>query len=297
MPEKYAATVGFFDGVHAGHRFLIRELKHRAAQHQLKSMVITFSIHPRKVLQTAYQPQLLTNAEEKLNLLEQTGVDEVVVLDFTPEMAKLSAQEFMQLVLIEQYNVNLLLVGHDHRFGHNRSDSFAEYEAYGRQLGMTVIRAQRYSTRDYRHISSSDIRQAIEYGQIEMANELLTYPYTFTGKVINGFKVGRKIGFPTANLSPVDHDKIIPGTGVYAVEVLWQSEHYKGMMNIGLRPTLANSKEMSMEVHIIDFNDNIYGHNIKVTVLKKIREERKFTSVDELIEQLKLDKNFVVNLT
>ncbi|MDD2284482.1 MAG: riboflavin biosynthesis protein RibF [Paludibacter sp.] len=293
----YAATVGFFDGVHIGHRYLIAELKKEAAKHGLKTMVITFKLHPRKVLHANYLPLLLTSSEEKQEQLKSTGVDEVVELDFTVKMAQLTASEFIKQVLAEQLQVKLLLVGHDHRFGRNREDGFPEYVAYGRQTGMEVIQASRYSTKQFSHISSSEVRTALINGDIERANTLLTYPYAFTGYVVTGFQVGKKIGFPTANLSPVEPDKLIPGIGVYAVKIDWKGFTYTGMMNIGRRPTLDNGDTVSLEVHIINFDADIYHQQLKVTFIKKVRDEKKFNSVGELIEQLKIDKEFVLNLT
>lgn len=292
--ENYAATVGFFDGVHMGHRFLLAELKKEAAKRGLKSMVITFKVHPRKVLHTAYLPQLLTSAQEKREQLKSTGVDEVVELDFTVELAQLTAAEFITQILAGQLGVKLLLVGHDHRFGRNREEGFPEYAAYGRQNGMEVIQATRYSTGQFSHISSSEVRNALISGDIERANTLLTYPYTLTGYVVTGFQVGKKIGFPTANLNPVEPDKLIPGIGVYAVLIDWKGNSYKGMMNIGRRPTLDNGDAVSLEVHIINFDADIYHQQLKVTFIRKIRDEKKFNSVDELIEQLKLDREAVL---
>lgn len=293
--QKYAATVGFFDGVHAGHRFLIEELKKEAKQRGLPSMVITFKLHPRKVLHNSYLPELLSTPEEKIQLLNTTGVDKVIELDFSPEMARLSAYEFMNQVLAEKLNIGLLLVGHDHRFGHNRKDGFTEYVQYGKQTNIEVIQATRYSTKEMNHISSSEIRTALKTGDIETANSLLTVPYAFTGYVVDGFKVGRKIGFPTANLKTVHPDKLIPGTGVYAVRVEWNQIFYKAMMNIGRRPTLDNGMDISLEVHLIDFSEDIYHQEIKIQFLHKIRDEKKFDSIDQLIIQLEKDKEYVVN--
>lgn len=294
VKKNYAATVGFFDGVHTGHRFLIAELKKESAKRGLKSMVITFKVHPRKVLHAAYLPQLLTSAEEKLEQLKSTDVDEVVELDFTTEMAQLTAAEFIKQILAEQLGVKLLLVGHDHRFGKNREEGFPEYVAYGKQNGMEVIQATRYSTEQFSHISSSEVRNALLNGEIERANTLLTYPYAFTGYVVSGFQVGKKIGFPTANLNPVEPDKLIPAIGVYAVLIDWNGTTYSGMMNIGRRPTLDNGDAVSLEVHIINFDADIYHQQVKVTFIRKIRDEKKFNSVEELIEQLKMDKEIVL---
>ena len=224
---KYVATVGFFDGVHAGHRFLIEELKTLAKARNMQSLVITFNIHPRKVLNSDYQPQLLNTLPEKLELLQTTGVDTVEVLDFNRKLASLTAYDFIETVLKERYNVSTLLVGHDHRFGHNRSDGFPEYKVYGQMLGMEVIQAGRFKTAEDRHVSSSDIRQSIGQGDMAHANKLLTYPYSFEGKVIDGFRVGRKIGFPTANLLPLDHPTLDTGRDAHsACHSIWDNQHY-----------------------------------------------------------------------
>lgn len=290
MTSSYAATVGFFDGVHAGHRFLIDELKREAAQRGLQSMLITFGVHPRKVLHDSFQPQLLSSPEEKLKLLKSSGVDRVIVLDFTIEMAQLTAQEFIHTILAEKLGVKLLLVGHDHRFGRNREDGFEKYREYGNQSGMEVIQATRYSREDQTPVSSSVIRNLILNGNIEEANHLLGYHYTFTGCVVSGYQVGRKIGFPTANLRVEPEGKLIPGTGVYAVEVTWNMNSYTGMMNIGYRPTLDHSTQLSIEVHIFDFQKDVYHQQLKVKFQFKIRDEKKFNSLDELILQLQNDK-------
>jgi riboflavin kinase / FMN adenylyltransferase len=290
------ATVGFFDGVHAGHRFLIDELKAIAKAQNKKSVVITFATHPRKVLDTTFQPELLNTLSEKIALLESTGVDSCIVLEFTPEMAKLSANEFIKTVLWEKYHVSTLLVGHDHRFGHNRTAGFNEYKEYGESLGMAVIQEKQYFTAEFTNICSSEIRLALLRGEIETANKMLTYHYSLQGQVMNGFKIGRTIGFPTANLSPNDTDKIVPSHGVYAVLVHWNQQLYKGMMNIGTRPTLENGLHTSLEVHILDFDEDIYNQTIKIEFIQKIRDEQKFNGIDALIEQLKKDKQEVLTI-
>ena len=290
---NYVATIGFFDGVHAGHRFLIEELKSLAKVQKMQSLLITFNIHPRKVLNSDYQPQLLNTLAEKIEQLETTGVDRCVVLDFTPDLAQLPAYDFLKTVLKDQYKVKTLLVGHDHRFGHSRADGFPEYKQYGEMLDMEVVQAVRYKTSEDHHVSSSDIRLAISQGDIVHANKLLTYPYSFQGKVIDGFRVGRKIGFPTANLQALNADKLIPPFGVYAVRVYHQEDVYKGMMNIGTRPTLNNSYHTSLEVHILNFDQDIYNQIIKVEFLAKIRDEQKFNGLGELVDQLKKDREVV----
>ena len=287
------ATVGFFDGVHVGHKFLIEELKTLARDRNLHSMIITFVVHPRKVLNSDFQPQLLNTPDEKAKQLESTQVDEIIELEFTREMAQLTAYEFLNIILKNNFEVKTLLVGHDHRFGHNRAEGFPEYKKYGEMLGIEVIQSQPFSTSEDKNISSSEIRVALQRGEIERANRLLGYPYPIEGKVIDGFRVGRKIGFPTANLKVLNQDKLIPPLGVYAVRIFWNGNVYKGMMNIGTRPTLSNSFHTSLEVNIFDFYRDIYNQTIKVEFLSKIRDEQKFNGVDELVEQLKKDREIV----
>ena len=290
------ATVGFFDGLHAGHRFLINELKSMANDQNLKSVVITFAVHPRKVLDSTFKPELLTTLDEKLIQLESMGIDACIVLDFTLNMAGLSAYDFLKTILKEKFNVRTLLVGHDHRFGHNRTDGFPEYKKYGESLGMNVVHCSQYNTDSDKHISSSEIRNALKNGDIEFSNRLLTYEYSLQGKVVEGFKVGRQLGFPTANIKPGDPDKIIPATGVYAVRVHIGQLRYKGMLNIGHRPTLENGENISIEVHILDFDSDIYNQTLTIDFISRIRDEQKFKGLEELKLQLGHDKHVVQEL-
>lgn len=294
--NECVATVGFFDGVHAGHRFLINELKLMAANQNKKSVVFTFAEHPRKVLHADFRPALITTLDEKLIQLDSTGVDACVVLDFSSAMSKLTAFEFLKNILFDQYHVRALLVGHDHRFGHNRAEGFDDYCRYGAEMGMEVVQATRFVTEEYAHISSSEVRSALQVGDMLKAAEILTYNYSFVGKVVDGFKVGRKIGFPTANLEPIDGDKLIPKSGVYAVKVKWNDVFFKGMMNIGLRPTLDNGSKLSMEVNIFDFNEDVYHQQLQVFFIQQIRDEQKFNGIDALIEQLNRDKLKVLEI-
>lgn len=295
-PLPSIATVGFFDGVHAGHRFLLEELKSLAQDRNLDSLIVTFSTHPRKVLNPDFHPELLTLLSEKLQQIETMGIDSCVVLDFTLEMAHLSAFDFLKTVLKEQLNVKTLVVGHDHRFGHNRAEDITDYKRYGELLGMEVIQAQQYTTLNDLIVSSSVIRKTLQMGDVELANRLLTYQYSIRGKVVEGFKVGRKIGFPTANLQIFDSTKLIPGHGVYAVVVHWNGAKYPAMMNIGTRPTLNNGDNTSLEVHLLDFNEDIYSHEITVEFIRKIRDEKKMNGLTELIEQLTKDKATVSSM-
>jgi len=292
--EPCVATVGFFDGVHIGHRFLMEELKKIASTQHLKSVVVTFDQHPRKVLNADFQPKLLTTLDERLFQIGSTGVDACVVLNFTREMSLLSARDFLKEVLHDQLNVQTLLVGHDHRFGHNREDGLSEYIRYGEEFGIKVIEAQRFATEDMPHISSSVIRRALLDGDVETANRLLTYEYSFEGKVVNGFKVGHKIGFPTANLIPLSEEKLIPGVGVYAVRARCNEKRFKAMMDIGYRPTFGDDNKLTIEVHIIDFDEDIYQKNIRIDFIRRLRDEIKFDTVEELIKQLYRDREEVL---
>ena len=291
--EGCVATVGFFDGVHAGHRFLISKLKNIAKENHLNSVVITFDKHPRKVLNANFQPKLLTTLNEKTKQLSNTDVDACVVLDFSQEFAHLTAYEFIKYILVQKIKVKILLIGHDHRFGHNREQGFDDYVKFGEELGVKVIEAKQLKQENYPHISSSEIRKAFEDGNIEKANEILTYNYSFSGKVVKGNQLGRNLGFPTANIDIDEKDKIIPKVGVYAVRVIVNGEQYKGMMNIGFRPTIELSNEAKIEVNIFDFDKDIYSKHIKVEVLKHIRDEQKFKNLMELKEQLQRDREII----
>lgn len=294
--QPCVATIGFFDGVHRGHQFLIRHLVETARQDGLASTVITFDEHPRKVLQSDYQPEMLSTLDSKLLLLSKTEVDNAVVLHFDKAMASLSAREFMQQVLHDHLNVKKLFIGYDHRFGHNREETFDDYVQYGKELGIEVIRNEAFQIEGI-NISSSVIRSFLKEGEVEMANRCLGYPYTLIGKVINGYHEGRKLGFPTANLDISHIKQLIPAPGVYAVKVrvehtmMWKH----GMMNVGTRPTF-NGKQLTLETHIFNFEGDIYNQQLLVCFVKRIRGERKFNSPDELAAQLKEDEQVVLDL-
>ena len=294
--QACVATIGFFDGVHRGHQFLIRHLVETARQDGLASTVITFDEHPRKVLQSDYQPEMLSTLDSKLLLLSKTEVDNAVVLHFDRQMAALSAREFMQQVLHDHLNVKKLFIGYDHRFGHNRADTFDDYVRYGEEMGIEVIKNEAFQI-DGVNISSSVIRSFLKEGEIEMANRCLGYPYTIIGKVVNGYHEGRKLGFPTANLDMSHFGQLIPAPGVYAVNarmentVVWKH----GMMNIGTRPTF-NGKGITLETHIFNFDGDIYNQLLLVSFVKRIRGERKFDGPEELALQLKEDEETVLSL-
>ena len=288
LPEPCVATIGFFDGVHMGHRFLINQVRDVALSEGLRSALITFPEHPRKVMNSDYRPELLTTSHEKITLLEGTKVDECIMLDFTDEIARLTAYEFMKNVLKERYNVQVLVIGYDHRFGHNRSEGFDDYALYGKSIGMEVVLAEACSL-DQVHVSSSVIRSYLQKGEVDVAARCLGYEYAIEGVVVGGYKVGRKIGFPTANLRIEDSEKLVPADGVYAVRVDVEGQSYNGMLNIGYRPTLENGLSRSIEVHILHFNSDIYDSTIRLSFVQRIRSEMKFSGLDELVGQLNKD--------
>ena len=217
--KELVATIGFFDGVHLGHRFLIDEMKEIAKARNLPSAVITFPEHPRAVLHADYQPKLLNSFEEKLQQLETTGVDYCIVLDFTIELSRLSAKEFITSILANSLHVKTLLIGYDHRFGHDRTDGFEQYVVYGTECGIEVLKASPYDEGNTA-VSSSEIRKLLQAGNVAEAAYLLTYPYQLLGHIVSGYKVGRTLGFPTANIRVDGPFKVIPGIGVYAVWVV-----------------------------------------------------------------------------
>ena len=286
------ATIGFFDGVHRGHQFLIHHLVETARKDGLQSTVITFDAHPRKVLQADYQPEMLSTLDSKLLLLSKTEVDNAVVLHFDKVMAAMSAREFMQQVLHDHLNVRKLFIGYDHRFGHNREDSFEQYVTYGKNYGIRVIKASQYSEGEAA-VSSSEIRKLLAECRVEEAAHLLTYPYGLRGSIVSGYKVGRKLGFPTANIQVDEPFKIIPGIGVYAVRVYLNEQRYKGMLYIGNRPTLDNGDNITLEVNILNFSGDIYNNEITVAFIQHVRGDIKFNSLDQLIDQLKKDRETV----
>ena len=288
------ATIGFFDGVHLGHRYLINQVKIAASLNGWCSSIITFPVHPRQVIQSDYQPSLLSSPEEKIELLASTGIDNCILLPFTRELSMLTAWEFMQL-LYDKYKVRMLVIGYDHRFGHNRAETFEDYCRYGRELGIHIMQATAY-TQEQDKVSSSTIRRALLSGEVSTATKYLGYNYFMQGTVVGGYQVGRKIGFPTANLQVDFSNKLIPAIGVYAVRVSVNGQNYKGMLNIGHRPTLNNGTNLSIEVHILDFEGDIYNQQMRLEFIEFLRPEIKFDSVDELITQMHKDKEETIKV-
>lgn len=285
---SYAATIGFFDGVHQGHCYLLERLKSEARQRGLQSMVITFERHPRQVVQSDWQPELLTTLEEKVALIGKTGIDMLVVLRFDQRMAALSAHDFMQQIH-HRLKVQCLLTGYDNRFGHDRMEGFDDYQRYGQELDIEVVGLEEKVRNNVWTISSSHIRRLLKEGNVADAAHCLGHPYSLTGLVVHGERIGRTIGFPTANLRP-DDCKLIPENGVYAVTVDFDGqEKRKGMMNIGSRPTF-DGKERTLEVNVIDGMGDFYGKTMTVGFISRLRDEQHFPSVEALAAQIEKDK-------
>ena len=284
------ATIGFFDGVHRGHKFLIKSVIDRAAEYGLQSAVITFDRHPRLVLHKEFQPRLLTTNDEKLRLLAATGVNRCEMLRFDEQTASLSAYDFMKTVLRGRLNVRRLITGYDNRFGHNRAEGFDDYVRYGQELGIEVERAEAFVLNGV-NVSSSVVRSFLSAGETDMAAMCLGYHYKIGGTVVSGYHEGRKLGFPTANIDVEDKLKLVPEAGVYAVRVRIGDEPglLDGMMNIGTRPTFDGT-ETTLEVNIFGFGGDIYGRKITVEFHRRLREERKFGSIYKLMDQLKADR-------
>ena len=291
-PNGYAAAIGFFDGIHLGHRYMLRRLQEEAAQAGLATMVISFDRHPKQVLGRPDSPLLLTTPAEKQQLLAEAGINACTWLHFSKEMAQLTAQEFMAQILSQQLHVRLLLVGYDHRFGRPQpGEGFEQYRTYGEALGIRVIEGDPFHNSqlpDIR-ISSSSIRLLLEQGNVKYAAHRLGYPYQLSGTVVRGFQNGRKLGFPTANLR-IDHDeKLLPHLGVYATWAIIDGERHAAMTNIGRRPTLDNGLDITVETHLFNFEADLYDRPMTIVFVDRLRDEKRFNGLEALMQQLKAD--------
>ncbi len=290
-------TIGTFDGVHLGHKKVISRLKGFAREHNGESVIFTFYPHPRLVTRPEESNlRLLTTLEEKTELFSRSGIDHLIVFPFTKEFSQLTYAEFVKQILVDKVKTHCLVVGYDHRFGKNREGSFEYLQSCADKYGFLIEKLDALLI-DEANVSSTRIRNALQQGQIEKANRYLGYRYTLHGTVVEGQRVGRKMGFPTANIEASDPHKLIPGYGVYAVEVNLSGIIYQGMLNIGSRPTFnKNADNRSIEVHIFDFGDNLYNKEVTLIFAGKIRDEQRFNSIDALTEQLKKDKTAALNI-
>lgn len=316
--KKAVVTIGTFDGVHTGHKSILEQLKREASRIGGETVIITFHPHPRKVIITG-QPgiQLINTIDEKIELLDKNGIDHLVVVPFTDEFAQQSPEAYIEQFLVEKFRPHTVIIGYDHRFGKNRKGDFKLLEMYSDRLGFNLMEISPHVIND-NTVSSTRIREAVLQGNIDRANTLLGYDFFFEGTVIDGNKLGRTLGYPTANLHIENEEKLIPGHGIYAVEVEVRSpkpevgnssrqsptgnkqaaahspltihhSRLKGMMSIGIRPTIGGTDRV-IEVNIFDFNEAIYGATLRVYVKKYLRPEVKFNGLDALVEQLARDK-------
>ncbi len=284
-------TIGTFDGVHLGHQKVITRLKEIAKKHNGESVIFTFYPHPRLVTSTSETNlRLLTTLEEKKMLFEKFGIDHLVVYPFNKAFSELTYSEFVEQILVEKMGTRCLVVGYDHKFGKNREGGFEYLKKCAEKFSFEVEKLDALIV-DKENVSSTKIREALQSGDIKKANLYFGYKFSLLGIVISGKQVGRKIGFPTANIVTSDKHKIIPGYGVYAVKVIVNDKNYNGMLNIGSRPTFnKNADSRSIEVNIFDFADDIYEQEIGLVFIDKIREEQTFSGVEMLVEQLRKDK-------
>ena len=288
-------TIGTFDGVHLGHQKIITQITAAARDKDCDSLVLTFFPHPRMVLQEGTEMKQLNTIEEKTMLLEQLGVDHLVIHPFDKAFSRMTAEEFVKVVLVDTFRLKKIIIGYDHRFGRNRTADINDLITFGETYGFEVAQISAEELNDV-SISSTKIRTALNEGNIELANNYLGYPYAVTGEVVKGQQLGRTIGYPTANISVREDYKLIPQNGVYVVKSTIQGKTVFGMMNIGNRPTV-NGNSQTIEVHFLDFDQDLYNQTISVSLLKRLRSEQKFPSLDALKAQLLQDKNDTASFT
>ena len=291
--KKTIVTIGTFDGVHIGHQKIIEKLIQETKSAECESLILTFFPHPRMVLYETSSIKLLNTINEKTRLLEKMGLDNLVIHPFDTEFSNLSAEEFVRTILVDAFNIEKIIIGYDHRFGKNRAASIDDLIDFGKKYGFEVeqISAQEI---DSVSVSSTKIRDAITNGTMAIANEYLGYDYLLSGKIIQGKQLGRTIGFPTANIKIAENYKLIPKNGVYIVNSIINEKSVFGIMNIGLNPTF-NGEDLSIEVHFLDFNADLYHTEITVSVIDRIRDEKKFISIDLLKSQIQEDKNYAIS--
>lgn len=291
--KKTIVTIGAFDGVHIGHKKIIQKIVQTCQIENLDSVILTFFPHPRMFLNKNSDIKLLNTIEEKCELLEKNGIQNLIIQEFNTEFSELTAEEFVVNILVNKLNIEKIIIGHDHRFGKNRTAGINDLNVFGEKYGFKVEEISAKEIDDVA-ISSTKIRNALLSGKIVLANQYLGYKYPISGKVIKGKQLGRTIGFPTANLLVKENHKLIPKNGVYIVESYIDNNLVYGIMNIGIKPTFEE-KKFSVEVHFLDFDSNLYDFEIKISLLEFIREERKFESLELLKDQIEKDKLFAIN--
>ncbi|WP_026712220.1 bifunctional riboflavin kinase/FAD synthetase [Flavobacterium filum] len=281
-------TIGTFDGVHIGHRKIISRLIQASENTDFESLVLTFFPHPRMILQDNQELKLLNTIEERTQLLSDCGLQNLVIHPFDHAFSRLTAEEFVQTIIVEQFNCKKMIIGYDHRFGRNRTATIDDLIVYGEKFHFDVEQITAEEIHDVT-ISSTKIRKALEEGNITLANSYLGYNYLLTGKIKKGKGIGRTINFPTANLVVEESYKLIPKQGVYVIQSIWKDKLVKGIMNIGFNPTV-NGEKLSIEVHFFDFDEILYDKKIQIQVIHRLRDEIKFESLEKLKMQIQLDK-------
>jgi len=286
-------TIGTFDGVHVGHRKIIKRLVDSAKKNNLKATVLTFFPHPRMVLQQESDIKLINTIEERKQILKNTGIEEIVVYPFTKEFSRLTAQEYVQSILVKKLQAKRVIIGYDHRFGRNRTADINDLKKLGKQFHFEVEEISKEDSEEVA-VSSTKIRKALENGELQKANTYLSEPFMLTGKIVKGKGLGKQLGYPTANLQIEEHYKLIPKGGVYVVSSVIDKKKYYGMMNIGTNPTVGG-KEQTIETYFFDLDKNLYEKEISINLLTRIRDEQNFNDVDELISAMKEDEEFSFN--
>jgi riboflavin kinase/FMN adenylyltransferase len=282
-------TIGTFDGFHAGHKKIIERVIKGSKNINGRSFAITFEPHPRSVVSKDNNIKILTTLKEKISLLDAAGVENLLVINFTPEFSRLTYEQFFNTYIIDRIGIKELVIGHDHRLGKNRDGDENKLKKLGDFHHFDVIPVDAMRI-DGEIVSSTKVRQALQLGHIDAVNKYLGRYYCFSGKVVKGSMRGRQLGFPTANVQLDDENKLIPANGIYVVEVKRNNGKYFGLMNIGLRPTFGDTEKILIEIYILDFDEDIYNEEISVSVIERIRDELKFSSKEDLIHQMNLDK-------
>jgi riboflavin kinase/FMN adenylyltransferase len=282
-------TLGIFDGVHLGHKKIFEKLKKKAALSNCRNLIITFSPHPRNVINGSGTIKLLTTIDEKIKLFEESGIENLLILNFTKEFSQQSSETFFKDYIIERIGIKEIVVGYDHHFGKGRSGDVNTLRKMGIEYGFEVTTVEPFKIND-EAVNSTKIRKALSEGNIKTASTFLGRNYSFNGIVIEGDKRGRELGFPTANIRIDNEEKLLPALGIYAVEFMFDDEKHKGLLSVGIRPTFDNSGRIIPEVYLYDFNRDIYNKKISVKIIEWIRAEEKFPSAEALVEQMQKDK-------
>ena len=288
-------TVGSFDGLHLGHFKILDEVKNVVRELKGSSYLITFEPHPRIVLSKDFGLRILTSLDEKKKILKEAGIENLIVINFTKEFSQLTSDEFIRQIIVDKIGAAHMVIGHDHKFGKDRLGDVQKLSEVGKLYNFSVTEVPPESM-DGEIISSSKIRTALAAGDLIIANKFLGRNYCVSGIVVVGMKRGRTLGFPTANIQPDDSNKAIPRNGVYVVKCELEDKVFSGVMNIGIRPTFENKQEQVLEVHLLNFNRDIYGKNLRIEFIKRLRDEKKFDSKEDLIKQMQSDKQLAADV-